>query len=127
MQSIILIDLFYLSGIKLVARYDEGQTSCAVVLIILSLIGFGAAITLNVLGYVYFGSADSCGNSLWVNILCSILLVIMPVVQSFNFNKQNSLLTTSLVCTYVSYLAFICQFSYGGGSCTPSLMQVPAG
>lgn len=99
------------------ARYDEGQTSCAAVLIFLSLIFFAAAIALNVLGYVYFGKADACGNSLWVNILNSVIIVILPVFQLFNFNKQNSLLTTAMVSTYVSYLAFICQFSYGGGSC----------
>jgi steroid 5-alpha reductase family enzyme len=85
------------------------------VLIFLTLLFFAAAIALNVLGYVYFGTADACGNSLWVNIFNSVLLVVLPVFQFFNFNKQNSLLTTSMVCTYVSYLAFICQFSYGGG------------
>jgi hypothetical protein len=92
------------------------------VLIFLSLVFFAAAVGLNVLGYVYFGSADNCGDSLWVNILNSIIMVVLPVVQSFNFNKQNSLLTTAMVCTYVSYLAFICQFSYGGGSCTDICM-----
>jgi hypothetical protein len=117
-QSIILVDLFYLAGIKLVKRYDEGQTSCAALLVILSLIFFAAAIMLNILGYIYFGKEDSCGNSLWINILNSILLIILPAVQSLNFNKQNSLMTTAMVCTYISYLAFICQFSYGGGACT---------
>lgn len=91
----------------------------------LSLIFFAGAIALNILGYVYFSSSDSCGDSLWVNILNSILLVIMPGIQFLHFNKQNSLLTTSMVCTYVSYLAFICQFSYGGGSCTSFLKQAP--
>lgn len=71
---------------------------------------------LNVLGYVYFSKADDCGNSLWVNIISSIILVLLPLVQMLNFNKQNSLLTTALVSLYVAYLGFICQFSYGGGT-----------
>lgn len=37
-KSIILIDLFYLAGIKLVARYDEGESSCAAALIFLTLL-----------------------------------------------------------------------------------------
>ena len=43
---------------------------------------------------------------------------MLPVVQFFNFNKQNSLLTTALVGMYVSYLAFSAQFSFGGATCT---------
>ncbi len=33
MQTIILIDIFYLFGIRLVRRYDQGEGSCAGVLI----------------------------------------------------------------------------------------------
>ena len=77
-----------------------------------------AAVALNILGYVFFGSEDGCGDSLWVNIINSILLIALPLVQFLNFNKQNSLLTTALVGMYVSYLSFICQFSFGGDSCT---------
>ena len=73
---------------------------------------------LNVLGYVFFGGEDSCGSSLWVNIVNTGILVALPVVQFFNFNKQNSLVTTALVGMYVSYLAFFSQFSFGGDTCT---------
>ena len=38
MQSIILIDLFYLAGIKLKKRYDEGDTHYACYLVTLSII-----------------------------------------------------------------------------------------
>ncbi len=37
-QSIILIDLFYLAGIKLVAHYDQGESSYACLLIFLTLL-----------------------------------------------------------------------------------------
>jgi hypothetical protein len=63
---------------------------------------------------MYFGTEDNCGNSLWVNVVTTIILVLLPLVQFLNFNKQNSLLTTAMVGMYVSYLAFICQFSFGG-------------
>lgn len=38
LQSIILIDLFYLAGIKLVKRYDQGETQYACYLVVLSII-----------------------------------------------------------------------------------------
>ena len=49
----------------------------------------------------------------------------MPILQLLNFNKQNSLLTTTLVGMYISYLSFICQFSYGGSTCIER-MNIPA-
>ena len=116
-QAIILIDLFYMAGIKLVKRYNDGETCCAGVLIFLSVLFEAVAITFNVLGYIYFGSEDVCGSTLWVNIVNSIVIVLLPCTQFFNFNKQNSLLTTSLVSVYVSYLAFFAQFSYGSNQC----------
>lgn len=56
LQSIILIDLFYLAGIKLVKHYDQGQTQYACYLVILSIIVEVIAVGLNVLGYIYFRS-----------------------------------------------------------------------
>lgn len=42
------------------------------------------------------------------------MLIILPIIQLLHFNPQNSLLTTSLVSMFISYLGFIAQFSYGG-------------
>jgi hypothetical protein len=41
------------------------------------------------------------------------MLIILPIVQLLRLNKQNSLLTTSLVSVFIAYLGFIAQFSYG--------------
>jgi hypothetical protein len=105
-QSIILIDLMYLWGIKIVRRYDEGSKCAAALLIILTIAAEASAISLNVVGYVMFGEC-----SLHLNIITSVLLVLMPIVQLFNFNPQNSLLTTALVSVYVSFLSLIGQYS----------------
>ena len=58
LQSIILIDLFYLAGIRMVKRYDNGQTQYACYLIVLSVIAEAIAIMMNVLGYVYFSKPE---------------------------------------------------------------------
>lgn len=123
-----MIDLFYLAGIKLVKKYDEGEEQYACYLIVLSFLGEAAALGLNILGYVFsfHNPGDNmdpypaeCPNTLWVNIITSLLLIAMPAIQLFRCNDQNSLLTTSLISVFVSYLAFICQFSYpyGGKEC----------
>jgi hypothetical protein len=54
LQCIILIDLFYLAGIKLVKAYDKGETQYGCYLITLTVIVYVIAIALNVLGYVFF-------------------------------------------------------------------------
>ena len=82
-------------------------------IVVLTVVSEGIAIFLNIYGYILFRDGDNCGNTLWINVVTSIILVLLPIIQCFNFNKQNSLLTTALVSAYVSYLAFICQFSYG--------------
>jgi uncharacterized BrkB/YihY/UPF0761 family membrane protein len=45
------------------------------------------------------------------------MLLILPAIQFLHFNKQNSLLTTALVSMFISYLAFIGQFSFGDQIC----------
>ena len=40
------------------------------------------------------------------------MIVVLPVIQFLHFNSQNSLLTTALVSLYISFLSFICQFSF---------------
>ena len=100
----------------MVKRYDEGENCCGFVLIILSVIAFGFALGMNIAGYVRFGSSDECGSTLWVNIITTLIIILLPVLQFCNFNKQNSLLTTGLVCLYISYLAFISQYSYCSNS-----------
>jgi hypothetical protein len=52
LQAIILIDLFYMAGIRMVKHYDEGQTQYAFYLIFLSIVSEAAAIGLNVYGYI---------------------------------------------------------------------------
>ena len=47
-----------------------------------------------------------------MNIITSIMLVFLPAIQFLHWNPQNSLLTTSLVCIFISYLSFISQYSY---------------
>ena len=106
LQSIILIDLMYIWGIKLVRRYDDGSKMAAAFLIFLTVVAESSAILLNAIGYLMFSNC-----SLYINIITSVLLVVMPIVQLLGFNPQNSLLATSLVSVYISFLALIGQYS----------------
>ena len=96
----------------MVKRYDEGENCYGCLLIVLSTIIYVTAIGLNVAGYARFASSDECGSTLWINVVTSLIIVVLPLLQFCNFNKQNSLLTTALVCVYISYLSFISQYSF---------------
>lgn len=82
-------------------------------LVIGTFVAEAIAVALNVYGYMQF-SEDVCESTLWVNIITSIILLFLPVFQFLHFNKQNSLLTTSLISIYISYLSLIAQYSYPG-------------
>jgi hypothetical protein len=110
MQSIILIDIFYILGRALVRRYNEGEEECGGILVGLSVILYGGAIALNVLSYIWFRN-DGCGERLWLNISVSALMFLMPAVQMVRLNTQNNLLTTSLVALLLAYFSYSAQLS----------------
>jgi len=112
LQSIMLIDLFYLSGSTLVKKYSNGENAYGGVLIGLTIIFEALGIFLNLLAYIHF-SVDDCGSTLWLSIVTSCIFLILPMVQLLNLNSQNSLLTTSLVSLLIAYLSYSAQLSFG--------------
>jgi hypothetical protein len=74
---------------------------------------------VNILAYTNF-TADLCGSTLWLSIITTVLMLILPLVQLLHFNPQNSLLTTALVTLLVSYLSFSAQEYFLTG-CTTRL------
>jgi len=106
-QSIILIDLFYLWGINWARGYEENTRGCyGSLLIACTILLYAGAWLCNIYGYAKFYEC-----SLWVNIGTTVLLIVLPLVQLLDLNPQNSLLTTSAVCLYISYLGLVSQFS----------------
>lgn len=101
-----LIDLLYLWGIRWMKLYEEGQSFYGTLLIIFSALMIAGAIGLNIFGYIKF---RYCTN--WVNIITTLFLIAIPLIQLLNYNQQNSLLTSSAVCLYISYLSLIGQYS----------------
>ena len=110
-QSIILIDIFYILGRSLVRRYEEGEEECGGILVGLSVLMFAGAIAINVMAYVRFNGEDECGNMLWLNIGVSVGFFLMLIVQMLQWNPGNNLLTTSLISLLVSYLGYAAQLS----------------
>lgn len=54
---------------------------------------------------------------MWLSVVTSIALVVLPLVQLLGFNPQNSLLTTALVSLTVSYISYTAQEYFKTG-CT---------
>jgi hypothetical protein len=116
LQSIILIDLFYMLAIGWVKKYNDGQNCYGGYLIFWTIVFEAAAVFMNVYGYIRFSSTDDgqCTSLIWVNVITSVIIIVLPLFQICQWNQQNSLLTTALVSLYISYLTFIAQFSYDG-------------
>jgi hypothetical protein len=55
------------------------------------------------------------------------MLAILPIIQFMHFNPQGSLLTTTLVSMFISYLSFIAQFSYGGSIVGQTCIRMDVG
>lgn len=66
----------YLWGINWVRKYDEGRMFYGALLVIFSALMYSMAVGLNVYGYLVF---KEC--TLWANILTSILLFLLPLIQ----------------------------------------------
>ena len=95
-QAIILIDLAYLWGISWAKRYSDGSRSYACWLVTCTVIFAGALTVFLIMSF--FNSSPG-----WVNIVGILEIIIMIGVQLLNFNKQNSLLTTSLLGMMMAY------------------------
>lgn len=106
-QSVILIDLAYLWGIKWAKKYSLGSRRYAILLILTTLIMFGLTGFFVVSSFTWHPK-----NLLWANIICVIQIVLMIGIQMLNFNKQNSLLTTSSLCLLVSYWTWSAGYSH---------------
>ena len=102
-----LIDLFYMWGLRWFRWWQNGEGCFAFLLIFFTVINYLCALGLLIWGYIKF---KDC--SLWANIVTTILIVIIPGIQLLGFNPQNSLLTSSAVTLYIVYSSFVAQLSY---------------
>lgn len=97
MQVVIFIDLGYLWGIRWVQVYHQGRSTCAIVLIATTVLFI--VLTL----FFFIDTLWSPSSSTSFNIAAIFFILIMYGVQMLNFNKQNSLLTSSLMGMAVGY------------------------
>ena len=49
---------------------------------------------------------------LWADILCAVEVVLVVGIQLLNFNKQNSLLTTTSLCLLICYCTWSAGYSH---------------
>lgn len=96
-QAVILVDLAYLWGIKWAKMYSQGKNHYAILLIGFSIFFFVGC-------FVFLGMSFNLENGLnWSKYLCIVSVILVIGIQLLNFNEQNSLLTTSLVCLLICY------------------------
>ena len=94
-------------GLRWFRKWQEGNGCFAFLLIFFTVVNYCVALGLLIWGYIKF---KDC--TLWVNIVTTVLVLIIPGIQLLQFNPQNSLLTSSAVTVYMVYLSFVGQLSY---------------
>lgn len=114
-----MIDVGYLWGIRWADKYSIGESRYGVLLIIFTAIMFVLAFGMNIYGYILVsderhhmnsvGLSSNCPN--YPNILGTIFMCLCIGIQLLNFNKQNSLLTTSFMSIYISFWCFSAIYS----------------
>lgn len=130
LQQIILIDFCYNINDGMVekanqAEADEGEgagNKWLGILISISAVCFGAAITGIVLMYVYFGDCDI--NVAFVTVTL-ILGVISTIVQLMG--EESSLLTSSSIFAYSTYLCYSAVTKNPNQACNPQLGKEDVG
>jgi hypothetical protein len=104
-----IIDIFYIWSEAWIGYYDDGKTYWAYILAITTLGLYGAAIYLNVQNYNWFGEWGLGNTPTTVNL---VLMGITTVLVFLRISPNASVLTTSAVSVFTSYLtwsAFIAQ------------------
>ncbi|EAR88825.1 TMS membrane protein/tumor differentially protein (macronuclear) [Tetrahymena thermophila SB210] len=112
-QSVMLIDIFYMWGQKWKAYYDEGAQWMAPVLIGTAVVLYGLTITLVVLNFIWF---NGCGLNTFINVANLILVIAITVVQLLGYNPHGSLICSGAQGLYMTFLTFSAQLS-GESSC----------
>lgn len=100
-QIVMMIDLYYIWGVNWVKKYDEGYNCYAYLLVIFSLIMYGAAFYFIVSSYLAFGG---CTTGILTTSVNLVLVVLATILVFLNTNPDGSLLCSSAVSLTSSYL-----------------------
>ena len=100
-QAIILMDLAYLWGIYWAKQYSNGKKIYGFWLIAFTILFSISALTMIIMSFFNEGPT-------WVSVVGLIEMAGIILIQLLNFNKQNSLLTTSLMSLVVGYEIWSC-------------------
>ena len=73
------------------------------VLILTAILLYAGCITLQVFNFIWF---DGCTSNTLVNVVNSILIVLIAVVQMMGYNPNGSLITSGAQSIYMTYLIF---------------------
>mgnify|MGYP001810177225 CR=1 FL=1 len=64
---------------------------------------YGVAITLNIYNFIWF---SGCGVNIFMNVFTLILIIGFTAVQLLGLNPEGSLLTSSAVACYITFIAY---------------------
>lgn len=130
-QLILIIDFVHSWNESWVEKFEEGDRAFYYGLLIFTGFFFCAALTIAVLGYVYYASHHGCGLHIFFItfnlLLCVIATVVSVLPKVQEFNPTSGILQSSFVSVYVMYLTWSAMSNNSDRNCNPSLLDIVKG
>jgi len=130
-QLILLVDFAHSWNESWVEKFEEGKSHFYYWLLIFTGFFYVLAITIAILGYVYYASAAGCGLHIFFitfNLLLCVgatFISVLPSVQEHN--PTSGILQASFVSVYVMYLTWSAMSNNSNRACNPSLLDIVDG
>lgn len=127
-QLILLVDFVHSWNENWVAKFENDQKEYYYGLLIFTGTFFVLAITIAVLGYVFYASKAGCGLHIFFItfnlILCLIATIISLLPRVQEYNSTSGILQSSFVSLYVMYLTWSAMSNNSNRDCNPSLLDI---
>jgi len=127
-QLVLIIDFVHTWNEKWVEKFEDGNKEYYYGLLICTAFFFMAALTVAILGYVFYASHAGCGLHIFFItfnlILCIIASIISLLPKVQEFNPTSGILQSSFVSLYVMYLTWSAMSNNSNRNCSPSLLDI---
>jgi hypothetical protein len=130
-QLILVIDFVHTWNESWVEKFENGDREYYYGLLIFTGFFFALAVTIAVLGYIYYASNSGCGLHIFFitfNLfLCLLATVISVLPKVQEYNTTSGILQSSFVSVYVMYLTWSAMSNNSNRNCNPSLLDIVHG
>ena len=102
-QIVLLIAVTYTLNDVLVRGYEKGNHCYGILLVLITVVLTSGTIAFTVMEYIWF---SDCGYNIGITTYTLVFCLIFLILPLFRIREDASVLTSSLVCSYITYLSW---------------------